>query len=64
MSLLLPRSLPLTLPLLTRTLQATVHTSRPYLRPIPIPTHHYRSMSAEHPAKKINMSTIKIGTHK
>lgn len=24
----------------------------------------YRPMSAEHPAKKINMSTIKIGTHK
>ena len=63
MSLLLPRSLSL-----TRTLQATVHTCRPYLHPTPtpiaIPTHHYRSMSAEHPAKKINMSTIKIGTHK
>ena len=62
MPLLLPRPLPLTLPLLARALQATVHTYRPSLRPIP--TRHYRPMSAEHPAKKVNMSTIKIGTHK
>ena len=49
-------------PLFSHTLRTTPSI---YKTPITrIVSVQYRFMSAEHPAKKINMSTIKIGTHK